>query len=145
MGCRRSLTKVKVHGDCHVQFELCRYSVPYRLVRQSLWLRATDTSVRVYSVHQTFRPVRYYPYFYYYLLQCSIHISLYADSSFRAKAGPSQRDEFKTACRRDLRSSTNKSIFEDKKTAIEQYFSMESAMFGLQSMLDKILNPTRSL
>lgn len=44
--------KVKVHGDCHVQFELCRYSVPYRLVRQSLWLRATDTSVRVYRDHE---------------------------------------------------------------------------------------------
>ena len=41
----------KVHGDCHVQFEKCRYSVPYRLVHQSLWLRATDTSVRVYKEH----------------------------------------------------------------------------------------------
>jgi transposase len=40
--------KVKVHGDCHVQFEKCRYSVPYRLVRRALWLRATETSVRIY-------------------------------------------------------------------------------------------------
>lgn len=40
--------KLKVHGDCHVQFEKCRYSVPYRLVRQMLWLRASETSVRIY-------------------------------------------------------------------------------------------------
>ena len=44
--------KVKVHGDCHVQFEQCRYSVPYTLVHQSLWLRATDTSVRIYQAHE---------------------------------------------------------------------------------------------
>ncbi len=42
---------VKVHGDCHVQFEKCRYSVPYTLVHQSLWLRASDTSVRIYQAH----------------------------------------------------------------------------------------------
>ncbi len=42
-------TKVKVHGDCHVQFQQCRYSVPYTLVRQQLWLRATQTTVRVYQ------------------------------------------------------------------------------------------------
>jgi hypothetical protein len=41
--------KVKVHGDCHVQFQKCRYSVPYTLVRQELWLRATQTTVRVYQ------------------------------------------------------------------------------------------------
>ena len=40
--------QVKVHGDCHVQFEKCRYSVPYTLVRKKLWLRATETTVRVY-------------------------------------------------------------------------------------------------
>jgi len=39
---------VTVHGDCHVQFEKCRYSVPYRLVRHSLWLRASETTVRIY-------------------------------------------------------------------------------------------------
>ncbi len=44
--------QVKVHGDCHVQFEQCRYSAPYTLVHQSLWLRATDTSVRIYQAHQ---------------------------------------------------------------------------------------------
>lgn len=45
-------SKVKVHGDCHVQFEKCRYSVPYTLVHQSLWLRANDTSVRIYKDHE---------------------------------------------------------------------------------------------
>ncbi len=45
-------SKVKVHGDCHVQFEKCRYSVPHPLVHQSLWLKASDTSVRVYKDHE---------------------------------------------------------------------------------------------
>lgn len=45
-------TKVKVHGDCHVQFEKCRYSVPYQLVHQSLWLKASDTTVRLYNEHE---------------------------------------------------------------------------------------------
>lgn len=40
--------KVKVHGDCHVQHEKCRYSVPYQLVGQSLWLRASESTTRVY-------------------------------------------------------------------------------------------------
>jgi transposase len=44
--------KVKVHGDCHVQFEQCRYSTPHTLVHQSLWLRASDTSVRIYQAHE---------------------------------------------------------------------------------------------
>jgi transposase len=44
--------KVKLHGDCHVQFEKCRYSVPFRLVRQTLWLRATETTVRVYQEYE---------------------------------------------------------------------------------------------
>ena len=44
--------KVKVHGDGHVQFELARYSVPYQLIRETLWLRASDTSVRIYQAHE---------------------------------------------------------------------------------------------
>ena len=43
--------RVKLHGDCHVQFEKCRYSAPFRLVRQILWLRATETTVRIYHEH----------------------------------------------------------------------------------------------
>ncbi len=45
-------TKVKVHGNAHVQFEKALYSVPFRLIRQHLWLRATDTSVSVFRDHQ---------------------------------------------------------------------------------------------
>ena len=32
-------TQVKVHGNCHVQFEKAYYSAPFRLVRQKLWLK----------------------------------------------------------------------------------------------------------
>lgn len=42
-------TKVKVHGNCHVQFKKSYYSAPFRLVRQQLWLKATDTTVRLYN------------------------------------------------------------------------------------------------
>lgn len=40
--------KVKLHGDCHVQYLKCRYSAPYQHVRQELWLRASETTVRIY-------------------------------------------------------------------------------------------------
>lgn len=43
--------KVKVHGDCHVQFMKNRYSVPWKNVRETLWLRATETSVIIYKDH----------------------------------------------------------------------------------------------
>lgn len=43
--------KVKVHGDCHVQFNKCRYSVPHHYVGKTLWLRASENSVRVYDDH----------------------------------------------------------------------------------------------
>jgi hypothetical protein len=41
-------TQVKVHGNCHVQFEKSYYSAPFRLVRQALWLKATDNTVKLY-------------------------------------------------------------------------------------------------
>lgn len=44
--------KVKVHGNAHIQFEKCLYSAPFRLIRQSLWLEATDTTVRLYREHE---------------------------------------------------------------------------------------------
>ncbi len=43
--------KVKVHGNAHVQFEKCLYSVPYRLVRQTLWLSATETTTHIFQEH----------------------------------------------------------------------------------------------
>jgi transposase len=44
--------QVKVHRDAHVQFERCLYSVPFRLVGQSLWLKASDTVVSLYRDHE---------------------------------------------------------------------------------------------
>lgn len=40
--------RVIVHRDAHVQFELALYSVPFRLMGQQLWLRATDQLIQVY-------------------------------------------------------------------------------------------------
>lgn len=40
--------KVKLHGNCHVQFEKASYSAPFTLIHQSLWLKATDSTVKLY-------------------------------------------------------------------------------------------------
>jgi hypothetical protein len=40
--------KVKLHGNCHVQFENAYYSAPFRLVHRELWLKATETTVRLF-------------------------------------------------------------------------------------------------
>lgn len=42
-------TRVKLHGNCHVQFEKAYYSAPFRLVHQELFLKATDTTVKLYK------------------------------------------------------------------------------------------------
>lgn len=47
--------QVKLHGNCHVQFEKCFYSAPFRLVRQQLWLRATETTVQLFRDHTLVR------------------------------------------------------------------------------------------
>jgi transposase len=39
---------VKLHGDCHVRYEKCLYSAPFRLVHRPLWLKATDATVKIY-------------------------------------------------------------------------------------------------
>lgn len=41
--------KVKLHGNCHVQFENTYYSAPFRLVHQELWLKASETTVKLFS------------------------------------------------------------------------------------------------
>jgi len=41
-------SQVKLHGDCHVRFEQAYYSAPFRLVHQQLWLKATDTTVKLF-------------------------------------------------------------------------------------------------
>ncbi len=43
---------LKLHGNCHVQFEKSFYSAPYRWVRRELWLQATENSVKIFRDHQ---------------------------------------------------------------------------------------------
>jgi hypothetical protein len=40
--------QVKLHGNCHVQFDKCYYSAPYKLVHRTLWLKATETAVKIF-------------------------------------------------------------------------------------------------
>lgn len=40
--------QVKLHGNCHVQFEKAYYSAPHPLIHQSLWLKAADSTVKIY-------------------------------------------------------------------------------------------------
>jgi len=44
--------KAKVHRDTHLQFEKCLYSVPFKLIGQQLWLKATPVTVRIYRDHE---------------------------------------------------------------------------------------------
>ena len=44
--------RVKLHPDCHVQFEKTYYSAAFRMVRQHLWLRATETTVQLFRDHE---------------------------------------------------------------------------------------------
>lgn len=44
--------KVKLHRDAHVQFEKCLYSAPFRLIGQTLWLKATAVTVRIFLEYQ---------------------------------------------------------------------------------------------
>ncbi len=42
----------KLHGNCHLQFEKCFYSAPFQLVRKQLWVKATETTVRIFHDHE---------------------------------------------------------------------------------------------
>jgi transposase len=44
-----SWARVILHRDCHVKFDYGLYSAPFTLVGQTLWLRATDTSVSIFQ------------------------------------------------------------------------------------------------
>lgn len=44
--------KVTLYQDCHVRFNKGRYSAPYQLHGQTLWLKATDTLVSIYHDHE---------------------------------------------------------------------------------------------
>jgi hypothetical protein len=39
---------VKLHGNCHVQFEKAYYSAPFPLIHQQMWLKAKDATVKIY-------------------------------------------------------------------------------------------------
>jgi len=41
--------EAKVHRDCHVVFEKRQYSVPWRLVGQEVWIRATGSTVTIHA------------------------------------------------------------------------------------------------
>ena len=40
--------RVKVHGNCHVQFQKAYYSAPFQLVHASLWLKATENAIKLF-------------------------------------------------------------------------------------------------
>ncbi len=44
--------KVKVHRDAHVQYLKRYYSVPFRLMGQTLWLKCTPATVQLYRDHE---------------------------------------------------------------------------------------------
>ena len=41
--------KVHAHRDCHIRFEYSKYSAPYRLAKQELWLKATENTIKIYQ------------------------------------------------------------------------------------------------
>ena len=43
--------KARVHGNAHVQFEQAHYSVPFQLVRHTLWMEVNPSTVRIYQEH----------------------------------------------------------------------------------------------
>jgi len=47
-----SWKKVALHGNCHVQFDKCFYSAPFRWIGEKLWLRAGAAFVRLYREHE---------------------------------------------------------------------------------------------
>lgn len=44
--------KAGVHGDCHVQHQKCRYSIPFRYIGQEVWLRVSESCVQAYYQHE---------------------------------------------------------------------------------------------
>ena len=44
--------KHKLHGNCHLQFEKAFYSAPFRLVHSELWVRASETTVKIFKNYE---------------------------------------------------------------------------------------------
>ncbi len=45
-------TKAKLHRDCHVKVNHCRYSAPFQYALLELWVASTQTTVRIYYQHE---------------------------------------------------------------------------------------------
>lgn len=44
--------KVKLYRDCHVRYLKCKYSAPYSLDGEELWLKSTATTIAIYHKHE---------------------------------------------------------------------------------------------
>ena len=44
--------KHKLHGNCHLQFEKAFYSAPFRLVHSELWVRTSETTVKIFKNYE---------------------------------------------------------------------------------------------
>lgn len=44
--------KHKLHGNCHLQFDRAFYSAPFRFVHAELWVRAAETTVKIFKNHE---------------------------------------------------------------------------------------------
>lgn len=44
--------QLKVHRDCHIQFDKAYYSAPFTLVGQQLWVSVTDNALAIYDQYQ---------------------------------------------------------------------------------------------
>ena len=55
--------KAKLHGNCHIQFEKSYYSAPYKLIRQELWLKITENTVKIFHDYEmvAIHPRAHYP------------------------------------------------------------------------------------
>ncbi len=55
--------KAKLHGNCHLQFEKSYYSAPYKLIRQELWLKISENTVKIFHDHEmvAIHPRAHYP------------------------------------------------------------------------------------
>lgn len=42
-------SKVRSHRDCHIRYDNSKYSVPYQLAKQILWLKATENTIKIYQ------------------------------------------------------------------------------------------------
>lgn len=44
--------KVKLHRDCHIRVDYCRYSAPFIYANQELWAKVSPTIIEIYHEHK---------------------------------------------------------------------------------------------